>query len=190
VRPFDVKEDAEWSGMDAALAILPGNALSMTQSSSNLLSTLATIGLPRDEDSPVTFPAPDLPAIYTCLETVMSSVGLAHSSPAPRLHQRLALNFHPKYRHARQEKDHLIQSRLHKSWKRLHESAGKEDSPDCAADVFVQRELVTARKKGREPQYDNPAIQDELFGLMFAGHDTTTASILWGLKFLVANQEV
>jgi cytochrome P450 len=56
--------------------------------------------------------------------------------------------------------------------------------------VIVQRELIMAGKQGREAQYDSPAIQDEVFILMFAGHDTMNASILWGLKFLTANQEV
>jgi cytochrome P450 len=90
----------------------------------------------------------------------------------------------------KQDKDRLIQGRLHESWKRLYESASKGESPNCAVDVIVQRELITAGKEGREAQYDSPAIQDEVFGLMFAGHDTTNASILWGLKFLAANQEV
>ena len=120
----------------------------------------------------------------------MSTVGLAHSSPAPRLHQWLALNFHPKYRHARLEKDRLIQGRIHESWKRLYENVSKEETTNCAVDVIVQRELTLAKKEGREAQYNSPAIQDELFGLLFAGHDTTNATILWGLKFLTANQQV
>ena len=187
-RPFDVKDDVKWSGMDAALAVLFGNTPSMIQSSTHLLSTLGTIDLLQDKDLPTTFPESDLPAIYTYLDTVMSTVGLAHSSPAPRLLQRLALNFHPRYRRARLEKDCFIQDRLHESWLRLHRSPDREQPLDRAVDVIIQRELNMARKEGREPRYDSLAIQDEIFGLLFAGHDTTTASVLWGLKFLVANQ--
>jgi len=68
-----------------------------------------------------------------------------------------------------------------------------------------------AKKEGRQPQYDTPVIRDELFGflvryrtlkalseictdlylfcLQVAGHDTTSITVCWGLKFLTAYQQ-
>jgi hypothetical protein len=189
-RAFDVKDDLRTLGIDDALDITFGSGLSLTGSHNSYLNTIQPPQRPQDPDSPVVFPNAALPSLYSSLTTFMSVVGLSHSSPAPRIHQRLVLTFHPKYRKARLEKEHFIQTKLDESWRRLHNNSDKEPRLGCAADVVAQRELTTASKEGRRAQYDSVAIKDELFGLVFAGYDTSIASISWLLKYLTANQDV
>ena len=47
-----------------------------------------------------------------------------------------------------------------------------------------------AKKDGRAAQHDTPAIRDELFGFLIAGHETSSNTLLWGLKLLTMHQEV
>jgi cytochrome P450 len=39
-------------------------------------------------------------------------------------------------------------------------------------------------------RYDTPAVKDELFGFLVGGHDTTSTTVTWGLKFLTDHQKV
>ncbi|KZL83079.1 cytochrome p450 [Colletotrichum incanum] len=57
-----------------------------------------------------------------------------------------------------------------------------------AVDLIMQRERIFARKEGRDPVYWSHVIRDELFGFVMAGHDTTSTTLCWGLKFLAECQ--
>ncbi|KAL6855521.1 hypothetical protein ACO1O0_006670 [Amphichorda felina] len=59
-----------------------------------------------------------------------------------------------------------------------------------AVDMMMQRERLTAEREGRKPVYWSPAIRDEVFGFVIGGHDTSSTTALWGLKFLSDSQEV
>jgi len=55
-------------------------------------------------------------------------------------------------------------------------------------DQIVQREILMARKEGRKAECATQVIQDELFGFIVAGHDTTAATLQWGIKYLTVHQ--
>ncbi|KAK1977903.1 cytochrome P450 monooxygenase [Colletotrichum cereale] len=60
--------------------------------------------------------------------------------------------------------------------------------PRCAMDQMLIRERSIAQKEGRSPDYYSGTIKDELLGYLVAGHDTTSAAMQWGVKFLTRNQ--
>jgi cytochrome P450 len=57
-----------------------------------------------------------------------------------------------------------------------------------AVDLMMLRERMFANKEGRQPIYWSPSIRDEVIGFIVAGHDTTSTTVLWGLKFLSDSQ--
>jgi cytochrome P450 len=54
---------------------------------------------------------------------------------------------------------------------------------------YVQR-LVIERPSRSNRSHDLQTIRDELFGFLVAGHDTTSTTLCWGVKFLTQHQEV
>ncbi|KAF4920523.1 Cytochrome P450 monooxygenase TRI13 [Colletotrichum viniferum] len=69
---------------------------------------------------------------------------------------------------------------------------GADDNDDhvkSAIDFMVQREGTFAKKKGREPVFWNQTMRDETLGFIVAGHDTTSTTLCWGVKFLSDNPE-
>jgi cytochrome P450 len=77
---------------------------------------------------------------------------------------------------------------LHNAWTKPSQPSASESDVQSAADLIVSREVSLAKSEGRLPNYDSPVIQDELFGFLEAGHDTTSTTIEWGLKYLADNQ--
>jgi cytochrome P450 len=60
-------------------------------------------------------------------------------------------------------------------------------------DYVLRREILQARKEHRPPRLDGPdaiVLKDELFGFLLAGHETTSTTMMWGLKFLTDHQDV
>ncbi|KZL64524.1 cytochrome P450 [Colletotrichum tofieldiae] len=73
----------------------------------------------------------------------------------------------------------LAMNKLHKDTDEENESWVKS-----AVELIMQRERKFARKEGRDPVYWSPAMKDELLGFIMAGHDTTSTTLCWGVKFL------
>ncbi|KAK0385307.1 hypothetical protein NLU13_7783 [Sarocladium strictum] len=66
----------------------------------------------------------------------------------------------------------------------------EEERIGCAVDFVLERELDFARREERSPAYFSEVINDELYGFIIAGHDTSTTTARWGLKFLSDNPVV
>ncbi|CAG9982018.1 unnamed protein product [Clonostachys byssicola] len=58
-----------------------------------------------------------------------------------------------------------------------------------ALDLILYREARCAEKEAREPVFWSDVIRDEILGFAMAGHDTTSTTILWTLKFLTNSQD-
>ncbi|KAH6694019.1 cytochrome P450 [Plectosphaerella plurivora] len=67
---------------------------------------------------------------------------------------------------------------------RSQEDAEGEEWAKSAVDLMLDRETKFAAKEGREPVYWSPTMRDEILGFIIAGHDTTSTTMLWGLKHL------
>jgi hypothetical protein len=89
-------------------------------------------------------------------------------------------------------KDQMIRNSLSEASERLASQIDINTTSHitCVVDIVVQRETQMAREEGRTPVHDSRAIQDELFGLIIASHETTSTKLCWGLKFLIKHQAV
>ncbi|GAB0146748.1 hypothetical protein EsHS_00007138 [Epichloe bromicola] len=61
---------------------------------------------------------------------------------------------------------------------------------ECALDSMLPREDAIAEKEGHKPDYRSQTIMSELLGYLVAGHETTSAVLRWGMKYLTANEQV
>lgn len=142
-----------------------GSQIGTTKSQIDALTPLKSIQLPVDVDTAATIPVAPTPAAFNSIITLTQSVEIATTSPFPRPHHWFALNFYPKLRAAGQHKDKLITERLNEAWNKFSQDDQNEDKIYSALDLFVQREVSMAKKEGRTPQYDTPAMRDELLGM-------------------------
>ncbi|KAL3447616.1 cytochrome P450 monooxygenase [Aspergillus insuetus] len=96
------------------------------------------------------------------------------------------------YREAQRLKDGYIRDHMARAVCRLEDS-DREEKPgnqsQSAVDLMVAREKQLAQQEGREPDYLSRIMSDEIFGFVVGGHDTTSTTLLWGLKLLTANPE-
>ncbi|KAK5111021.1 hypothetical protein LTR62_005396 [Meristemomyces frigidus] len=128
------------------------------------------IEIPPDHDSPVTIPVTVNPETFEAMLTLTQSTKIAARSPIPRMHHAFVLRFYP----------------------RMHWNAGSTrgdvDGEAGALDRVVEREVAMAKKEDRESVYDTRAIRDELLGFPFAGHETASTTLTWGLKYMTQSQ--
>ncbi|KAI9902089.1 hypothetical protein N3K66_003906 [Trichothecium roseum] len=86
----------------------------------------------------------------------------------------------------------FVMEQIAKAVGRLEAEANVRDVSwvKSAADLMMQRERLFANKEQREPAYFSAAMRDEVIGFVVAGHDTTSTTALWGLKFLADAPDV
>ena len=164
-----------------------GSEIGTTKSQISALSSDTRLSLSDDATEPAVFPSNPTPKDFDSIITLTRSVEIALSSPFPRVHLIHALKWFPSLRDAKSRKDAFIKDRLDDAWKRF--STKTDGKLKSATDLLVQIEVAMAEKEARPPVYDTPAIRDELFGFLAAGHDTTSITLRCGLKFLTANQQ-
>lgn len=189
--PFTVSDDIHRGVLDAIWAAAFGTDIGTTKIQLNLLAGLNQIPLPKLGDGAAIFPVGPTPEEFDCIITIANSGSIPMGSPVPRLHYRLALKLIPSLRKAMKRKDQLLQERLDAAWNKFKEDPDVSmDQLKSATELVVQREVQMAKKENRLPQYDTPDIKDELVGFLIAGHETTSTTLCWGLKFLTDHQEV
>jgi cytochrome P450 len=88
----------------------------------------------------------------------------------------------------------MIQSKIRKASEKFSRLTGEaletNRNLESALDLIIARETQMAAKENRAAVYDSTVIQDELFGFLIAGHETTSTTICWTLKFLSKHQDV
>lgn len=183
--PFEIGSNIEDAMLDVITAAAFSASLGSSKKQEALLSKLPVLEeLSKDDDGLAIFPRDDAPEITAAFRTLADSSIIPMNSPLGYSHHLFASKFYPSLRHAAAVKDNIIVEKLDEAWQRLSqvEHAAQPESPDddhitSAADLLVSREIKLAKKEGRDPQYKSRAVQDELFGFVEAGHDTTgTAS--------------
>ncbi|KAK0647797.1 Cytochrome P450 27C1 [Lasiodiplodia hormozganensis] len=185
-RPFAAAQDIHNAALDAVLAFSFGKEFSSraTKPQMELLS-----GSKKREgeakDKPVTFPQAQLdPSIQSMIDITDVMIHIK-SALLPRVKWWFVLML-PHIRRAYQTKDRCIMQELKRS---VEASGGNKSSRDdswvrSAVDHVVSRETRFAEKDGRAPAYFSPVMQDEVFGFVIAGHDTTSTTLSWGVKLL------
>ncbi|KAF2226092.1 cytochrome P450 [Elsinoe ampelina] len=184
---FHAADDINHMALDSIWAVAFGTDIDTIKTQKDFLQD-RKIELPSDKDDKVIFPAPDLPADYHAIITVTDSVTVAARSPFPKL-AHWWVRQHKYYKTARARTTQLVTSALEDAKRRLLTKEADDSMINCATDNMVRREQQAAAKEGREPGFDSPAAKDELLGFLIAGHDTTSTTVMWGVKFLADNQQ-
>ncbi|KAK5997603.1 Cytochrome P450 monooxygenase TRI13 [Cladobotryum mycophilum] len=189
-RPFEGDHDLFRATLDVILSATFELEAGSIAAQTKLLSRLDTIALPADVDTPVEFPTAKDPQEFTSIRSLLDSVEIALNSPFPTAHLSFALNFYPELSSARKYKDGMIAERVQRAWKKFGENADQDDKVACAVDLLIQRQAQMAKKENRNLGYDVQAIKGELFGFIAAGHETTSTTICWAVKYLTEYPEV
>ncbi|KAL6408586.1 cytochrome P450 [Ilyonectria robusta] len=189
--PFAAEEDIANAALDTIWAASVGRKACTTSCQIKLLTQRSTVDLPSKQDLPVVFPQAPIPYDVECIRTVINSMEVGLASPLPGLSYFFYLKL-PSIRRAFRRKDLMLSDALKDSLGRLgsEEKCVGKAPVRSAMDFVLRRELIQARKEGRQPRLDNTVLKDELFGFLLAGHETTSTALMWGMKLLTDHQEV
>ncbi|KAH7028869.1 cytochrome P450 [Microdochium trichocladiopsis] len=186
-RPFDVKQDIVDLALDIinAAAFGLGDDMCITKRQLDFLNSLSQfepgIGPAGSATIPREAHIPDIAAIYE----FGHHVGTQFKAISPKLAHPYKVLTSPTLSKAIARKNELIRREVEKTLDRIRTGDAGTRS---AMDNIIMREMASAEKAGREPDYHSPQIYDELFGFIVAGHDTSASSIAWMIKWLGVNQ--
>ncbi|KAF5710326.1 cytochrome P450 monooxygenase [Fusarium globosum] len=184
-RPFDIAQDIHNSALDIILSASFGIDSGDGQIGRQL-EELKTRTVSGGKDDLFKFAGISIDEEQSCFTTLADSVGLSMRSPLPTIHHFLYRNLSPKMRRARAGRNRLRDREIAKSIERRESGQPQR----CALDNMLAREDAIAEKEGRKPNYRSQTIMSELMGYLVAGHETTSAVLRWGMKYLTANQRV
>ncbi|KAJ5502468.1 Cytochrome P450 [Penicillium fimorum] len=171
--PFSASDDCFKAALDAIWAVIfpLGPKDSVTNAQRQLLADTTSINSASSTniDEPVVFPETPIPDAPKSVLTLTES--LEHMGTSS-------------------QREAMIATALEKAKGRFSSDRKEEHVARCAMDDILRRELAAAKRENREPAYNTRTIFDELFGLLIAGHDTTSTTATWGFKLLSDHQEV
>ncbi|KAI1442049.1 cytochrome P450 monooxygenase [Annulohypoxylon stygium] len=170
-RPWKAADDINHMALDAVTAFTFGEGFEHSSTKPAL-------------DEPVEFPKGQEDEVLQSIRDLIETVGEVQGNPAPALTWAY-ITRKPKIKRALAIKEGYIRKELEKSVKRLGTSlTGPVES---AVDQMLVRESDLAAKDGRSPNYFSRVMMDEIFGFVFAGHETTSTTLCWSLKYLADN---
>lgn len=191
-RPISATTDVHNTTLDIIWAATFGGEIGPNRTRTKRLAATKSLNLASNMDKAVDFPETQDPPAFKSILTLVESMTIPLNSMFPVQAHWFALNTHRNLVEARKEKDNLIRSRLRSAQEKFSQKS-KEDIESMAGlqsalDLVVSKEIKIAEKEGRPVDLDSQAIQDELFGFLIAGADTTSTTSCWGIKFLTLNQ--
>ncbi|KAI1855455.1 hypothetical protein JX266_000320 [Neoarthrinium moseri] len=189
-RPFEGDHDIFRATLDIILAATFELEAGTISTHKKHLSGLKEMKLPDGQDLPAVFPEINDPKEFTSIRSLLDSVEIGLNSPLPTPHMKFALSFYPELSAARKYKDEMIGQRVQRAWDKFYANPDAQGSVHCAMDLLIQRQAQMAKKENRDMTYDIQAIKGELFGFIAAGHETTSTTICWAIKYLTEYQEV
>ncbi|KAF9628978.1 putative cytochrome p450 monooxygenase protein [Lasiodiplodia theobromae] len=188
-KAFAASADIHNAALDAVLAFSFGSQFEhkATRLQVEMLAGMKELASNGDR---VVFPEARLPTSIQSMISITESITQIKSSVLP-LWKWWVISKLPHLAGAIRRKNEVIRQELVKAAKTLEQdSVGQNDSRiRSAVDHIVDRERRNAEKDGRSAEYLSPTLQDEVFGFVVAGHDTTSTSLSWGVKFLADNPE-
>lgn len=189
-RPFQADKDIIRNLVDVIIKATFGFEVNAVDAQTKVVAGLNSIPIPADVDAAVECPEAEDPEAYTSVRHLVDSLHIAQNSPVPRQHLTFALQFYPYLVAARKWNEDMMGARLQAAWDKFSADADQDDQVRSAVDLLVQREAQMAQRQGRDVQFDTRVIRDELFGFFAAGHETTSTTICWAVKFLTRHQDV
>ncbi|KAI2463749.1 cytochrome P450 [Annulohypoxylon bovei var. microspora] len=181
-RPIDVSEDFSYAALDAIWTATFGERLDLVNAQIQTLETgktVATKGLD----------------MHTTVQYINNLANTWRGSFWPAF-TRWRMQTNAAYRKYMEVKDREIDRILLDASARfkkvLDGSNDGEEHDTCAMDLVLRRSMISAQKAGKptpDPTKD-VRMRDELLLFIYAGHDTTSTTLQWFVKFMTNNQEV
>lgn len=190
-RPVDAGQDVKDAALDMifAAAFAFNDGLSSNRHQLSYLTSLTSFQPQTAPNGMARFPLADPIPEAKLFYDVIRHAGAPAASPFPTLTYNWQWYTSARVRRDTAAKDIVIQREVRKSLERL--GARDDDGVShSAVDNILRREKLVAAKEGREPDYFSHRVQDELFGYIVAGFETTATSLRWNLKLMTDHQEV
>ncbi|USP77758.1 cytochrome P450 monooxygenase [Curvularia clavata] len=190
-RAFNVKADVYNTALEAIWACLFGleGQQTVTREQIEMLSQLKNVTLPSSKNKEAVFDGATVPPAFDAIFELAESLENVVKSPLPRMTGLYMRYIDSGTRRKIKLKDDVIHEQITKAEKRMEISESK-DKIHAAVDHMLRREKMVAEKQNRNPDYHSKYMSAELFGLLIAGHDTTSTTLLWALKFLAHHDSI
>ncbi|KAF2622802.1 cytochrome P450 [Macroventuria anomochaeta] len=187
--PFLVKPDITHSALEAIWAAMfgTGETATITMRQIDLLSSLKPESIQVHPDGALDIPEADRAPTFDAILRLTDTFEGVLKSPFPRIY-----GWFLPYRFANlvKLKNNLIIDEIRKAERRMHDINGEQGKVFNAVDHMLHRESQQAAKEGKKPQYYSKPMIAEIFGLLVAGHDTTSTTLMWSLKWLAGHPTV
>ncbi|EMT74057.1 Cytochrome P450 3A14 [Fusarium odoratissimum] len=186
--PFDGKRDVQRATLDVITAVSFGlddeNSATKRQLDDMLARSTAGVTFAQPEKKIVDFPVHPLTTELDATLTIVESSAVGFSSPTPRWHYWILSQF-PYLKKAARVREEWTRREIDKAVKAISKD-GSENAwaTRSALEFMVLREAAAANKAQRPPRFHRRRIYDELFGFIIAGHDTTAATLSWGVRYI------
>ncbi|KAH8646845.1 cytochrome P450 [Xylariales sp. PMI_506] len=190
-KPFSAEHDISDVAMDivSAAAFAFDDSMSGTKHQLDYLSSVVDFVPNMASDGSVEFPlSPDLAELKTFAK-VVKYAGQVTGSPLPRVVHYWTWLTNSDIRRSTAQKDRVIAKEIQKSVKKM-EDPNNDRILRSAVDNILRRERTVAVKENRQTNFFSGRIQDEIFGYIMAGYETSLAGISWSVKLLSDHQEM
>ncbi|KAF5719485.1 cytochrome P450 monooxygenase 3A14 [Fusarium mundagurra] len=186
--PFDGKRDIQRATLDVITATSFGlddeNSATKRQLDDMLARSTAGVKFTQPGKKIVDFPVHPLTKELDATLTIVESSAVGFSSPMPRLHYWILKQF-PYLKNAARVREEWTRREIDKAVEAMPKDGSENTSATRSAlEFMVLREAAAAQKAGRPPRFHRRRIYDELFGFIIAGHDTTAATLEWGVRYI------
>ncbi|KAL7905016.1 cytochrome P450 [Trichoderma velutinum] len=197
-RPFSATTDIFNVTYDAVLSFFFGSEFpnSATQPRIDLMKTYR---LPENEkkvsrEEPMEFPDAKLPDELESIHTLLGFAEGALKSGLPKWYWFFQTRS-AKFKRAKKTKDACFKTAiLNATDKRLKHLKGGDASDrswiNSSIDHLIDRECKIADIEGRRVDIFSDMIMDEVLGMVAAGHDSTSSTLCWAVKYLADHQDV
>ncbi|RYP49273.1 hypothetical protein DL768_004996 [Monosporascus sp. mg162] len=183
--PVDVREDFSFAALDAIWTATFGDHLQLVNAQIQMVQTgreIQTKGL-------------DMHATTQYINHLANTWRTCRRGALWPAFSRWRLKRNSTYRKYMEMKDREIDRILRDASVRfqrvLDGSCSGEEHDTCAMDLVLRRNMLAAQKAGRpvpDPTKDAD-LRDELLLFIYAGHDTTSTTLQWWVKFMTNNQQ-
>ncbi|SCV57307.1 related to TRI13-cytochrome P450 [Fusarium fujikuroi] len=186
--PFDGKTDLKRATLDVITAVSFGladeNSATRRQLDDMLARSTAGVTFTQPDKKIVAFPVHPLTEELDATLTIVESSAVGFSSPIPRFHYWVISHF-PYLRNAARVREEWTRREINKAVEAISkDGSDNEWATRSALEFMVLREVAAAQKAQRLPRFHRRRIYDELFGFIIAGHDTTGATLSWGVRYI------
>ncbi|CEJ95183.1 hypothetical protein VHEMI10680 [[Torrubiella] hemipterigena] len=197
-RPFTAIDDMFNVTFDAVLSFTFGSEFphSAMEPQVKLMDEYRAID--RDNciatEQPIDFPVARLHEELEAMQTLVGFAEGAINAGSQNLYWFFQTRS-AKFSAAKKSKDTCIRAAVRRASQKRLEHLKSEVASDrswihSSVDYLIDRECKLAEKEGRKVDVFSSRIADELYGMVVAGHDSTSSTMCWAVKYLADNQAV